>query len=266
MTEPTAQTGEIKGRVISTSRDFPAGVPIVNAEVDLQDSNNTINKDVPPATTDLDGNYHLTGVPLNSQWRVKCIAFGAQAAQKDLTPTTQETLGVDLDLKLPYHIHLVHERGAPEPPIVQVGKPFMLSIGGWRSEGENPTSKWSVPPGFQLVLTETPDSILVTALKSGLMPVQVTLTDITPGTRSQTKAQMIYKINVPVAASAQFVSGQVDMRLQRTLANPTLDQALWVAIRARTHAIHFPHYQRFMNQIFAHRVLGDEKLPLRGER
>jgi hypothetical protein len=34
----------------------------------------------------------------------------------------------------------------------------------------------------------------------------------------------------------------------RTASDPTLDQALWVAIRNRTHAISFGRYQHFMNK------------------
>jgi Carboxypeptidase regulatory-like domain len=40
----------------------------------------------------------------------------------------------------------------------------------------------------------------------------------------------------------------VGVRLQRTASDPTLDQALWVAIRNRTRALSFDRYQRFMNR------------------
>jgi len=40
----------------------------------------------------------------------------------------------------------------------------------------------------------------------------------------------------------------IGIRLHRTQSDPTLDQALWVAIRNRTHAISFNRYQDFMNR------------------
>ena len=40
----------------------------------------------------------------------------------------------------------------------------------------------------------------------------------------------------------------VNVRLQRTASDPTLDQALWVAIRNRTRAMSFGRYQEFMNR------------------
>ena len=38
------------------------------------------------------------------------------------------------------------------------------------------------------------------------------------------------------------------VRLTRTASDPTLDQALWVAIRNRTHAISFDRYRKFINR------------------
>ncbi len=40
----------------------------------------------------------------------------------------------------------------------------------------------------------------------------------------------------------------MNIRLQRTASDPTLDQALWVAIRNRTRAMSFGRYQEFMNR------------------
>ncbi len=43
----------------------------------------------------------------------------------------------------------------------------------------------------------------------------------------------------------------IGVRLHRTQSDPTLDQALWVAIRNRTFAISFNRYQEFMNRALA---------------
>jgi hypothetical protein len=43
--------------------------------------------------------------------------------------------------------------------------------------------------------------------------------------------------------------GPVEVQLQSTFSQPTLDQALWAAIRNRTAAISFPRYQRFIDRL-----------------
>jgi hypothetical protein len=45
------------------------------------------------------------------------------------------------------------------------------------------------------------------------------------------------------------VHGDLNVRLHRAAMEPTLDQALWVAIKNRTHAISFGEYRKFMDRI-----------------
>ncbi|MDX1545885.1 MAG: hypothetical protein R3247_02790 [Rhodothermales bacterium] len=45
-------------------------------------------------------------------------------------------------------------------------------------------------------------------------------------------------------------STERNVRLNRSAAQPTLDQALWVAIRQRTNNLGFTHYRRFVNRVF----------------
>ena len=47
----------------------------------------------------------------------------------------------------------------------------------------------------------------------------------------------------------QSISGNVGVTLRRTASEPTLDQALWVAIRNRTQAISFDRYRDFLNRV-----------------
>ena len=57
----------------------------------------------------------------------------------------------------------------------------------------------------------------------------------------------------------QMIGGNIGVRLERTSVYPTRDQALWVAIRNRTHAIGFNRYSQFIN-----RVLQNEDIELFG--
>jgi hypothetical protein len=45
------------------------------------------------------------------------------------------------------------------------------------------------------------------------------------------------------------MSGDVNVKLHRATVEPTLDQALWVAIKNRTHAVSFVEYKRFMDHV-----------------
>ena len=45
------------------------------------------------------------------------------------------------------------------------------------------------------------------------------------------------------------VGGKIGVTLGRTTSIPTLDQALWVAIRNRTRAISFGAYRSFINRV-----------------
>lgn len=47
----------------------------------------------------------------------------------------------------------------------------------------------------------------------------------------------------------QMIGGNIGVRLERTRVYPTRDQALWVAIRNRTHAIGFHRYSTFINRV-----------------
>jgi hypothetical protein len=47
----------------------------------------------------------------------------------------------------------------------------------------------------------------------------------------------------------QMIGGNIGVRLERTRVHPTRDQALWIAIRNRTHAIGFTRYGNFINRV-----------------
>lgn len=47
----------------------------------------------------------------------------------------------------------------------------------------------------------------------------------------------------------EMIGGHIGVRLDRTRVHPTRDQALWIAIRNRTHAIGFTRYSHFINRV-----------------
>jgi hypothetical protein len=65
-------------------------------------------------------------------------------------------------------------------------------------------------------------------------------------------------------ATVQTVGGSVGVTLHRSATCPTLDQALWAAIRNRTHAISFHRFRHFLHRVL--RWEEHEKLPEAIER
>src|SRR6202042_548496 len=87
-----------------------------------------------------------------------------------------------------------------------------------------------------------------------LRKLEVELTVIVKKVVIEVSAWAVFKLIVMIrAAEIQKleISGfpePIRIRLHRTESFPTCDQALWVAIRNRTHAISFGRYQEFMNR------------------
>ncbi len=73
--------------------------------------------------------------------------------------------------------------------------------------------------------------------------------DIAPGPVNEVNVGNSVRLQEPVA-----------VRLQRTASDPTLDQALWVAIRNRTRALSFDRYRIFMNRA----LRWEERDPFKG--
>ena len=77
------------------------------------------------------------------------------------------------------------------------------------------------------------------------------------------EVRMFVSFNVS-AATVQTIGGELSVTLHRSVTSPTLDQALWAAIRNRTHAISFHRYRHFLNRVL--RWEEHEKLPEAIER
>ncbi|HKE26049.1 MAG TPA: carboxypeptidase-like regulatory domain-containing protein [Bryobacteraceae bacterium] len=78
------------------------------------------------------------------------------------------------------------------------------------------------------------------------------------GSNSGTPTATVFS-DLSASEEAQTVRGQLGITLQRTASDPTLDQALWVAIRNRTQAISFGRYREFINRVL--RWEENDKLP-----
>jgi len=250
MAEASNSAPEIHGQVLT----FTTNVPIIDAEVCVLDREKNF---LQCSVTNESGMYSIEKRPPGAHY-LTCYAFDAS---------------VSVELKEGREYHLTHKKWNHSVQVIDaatgrelkgpatVGKPFVLHI-------ENPLTRdepqCPPPPGVHMFWVPQDSSFTVTALDAGLKEFVVTYTDRTTGERSGANAKVSHRVSVPVAESVQSVRGQHSVRLERTFTPPTRDEALWAAIRARTHAIHFRPYQHFINRVFAHYVLRREKTVLRG--
>jgi len=165
---------------------------------------------------------------------VRCVAFG-QSRQREFPIERDSAADVDLDLELDLEISLhAYERESGE---------FV--------------------PASRIMASRY---VLVRLEHLGL-PIQVVRFSATPAAsivaarkyEAEIKFDSSGRARVEAVAKAMDDEAEAALCIEFDVTDPTLDQALWVAIRNRTHAISFYRYRDFIN-----RVLGreeNEKLP-----
>jgi hypothetical protein len=94
--------------------------------------------------------------------------------------------------------------------------------------------------------------------RPGRPVIEVTIVERKDGYGDKANAKA--RIEVPVAESdVQRIGGHVSVTMERTPSHPTLDQALWVAIRNRTRAISFENYRDFIIRVLENEAYADLK-------
>ena len=78
--------------------------------------------------------------------------------------------------------------------------------------------------------------------------VEVTIVEKenSPDGKARARASIEFAVS---QSDVQRIGGRIQVSLDRTQSDPTLDQALWVAIRNRTHAISFERYRTFIEGV-----------------
>ncbi|WP_433968358.1 hypothetical protein [Tunturiibacter gelidiferens] len=107
--------------------------------------------------------------------------------------------------------------------------------------------EWSHPRSDGFVQLR-PDEVELVFAHAAPVRLEVTVIGITTPSDVHPKATAHAEITVS-DPDIQMIGGQVGVTLHRTSSDPTLDQALWVAIRDRTQAISFNRYREFLNRV-----------------
>jgi hypothetical protein len=200
------------------------------------------------------GDYVLSGDFPSGKYVLQGKHFGQKIdKQLELEEDTDFDLGnfdFDLDVRLTFKA----EREGKLQPVtfVTAGKRLVVVLES-RAGRHIGSIRWHVSPEVQWAQSKN-EIEMVVPLGVSQLQVEAQVADI-----AGAYTKVSYVVDV-VSGETQRIEGDVavkgpvalqepvSVRLHRTASYPTLDQALWVAIRNRTRAISFGRYQEFMNR------------------
>lgn len=237
----------IKGRVTHESK-FAVG----NAKVSLIGG----AKVVDPTRSGEDGAYQISADLPDGRYKVQCELFGTMH-EEDFDVAGGKDCEVSIDCGLLVELNLfMEDAGGQRSPAkdATAGKRLIISadvkVGGkavtdfefrWKLR---PDLRYSRLSGNEIdtVPPYGPADVDVEAILLEKLVAAELAAYIRKNREVQVRQAEIQSVDVA------RLPEPIGIRLHRTQSDPTLDQALWVAIRNRTHAISFNRYQDFMNR------------------
>ena len=159
--------------------------------------------------------------------------------------TEAPVLELDLRFELTLHIygegdqrHRVSRAVVGQPLVVRLEAPDYRDLA---------RVKWTTPPDAHAI--ESDHEVELVFREAGKACVEATVVaewEAPERTRPEVRMRAEFTVSEP---AVQTIRGNVGVTLHRSASRPTLDQALWVAIRNRTHAISFGRYREFLNRV-----------------
>ena len=260
----------ISGRVIDGG---PSKGPVRGAEVVLLAAVPSVTADETPDTkrkagattspdylpqaktvTDDDGRFTFAeNLDDKTLYRLKTEAFGVPLESDVGKLSRGQETHAELKLDLNFEIHPATEDGTPSTKAFRgrIGRTTVAKLEGNTVAIAN-VAKFEIIGGRGLSSVDvSPLEVELSFTRPGRVRVEGLVTDKKPNSRGD-------RPQVPVSAKDDFavsepelnmVAGKVGVALQRSAAHPTLDQALWIAIRNRSRAIAFDPYRDFIDQV-----------------
>lgn len=236
-----------KGRVTHTSLKYP----IANARVLIFDST---GREVASTVSDSDGNLALGDLPEES-YTLKCKAFG-----KDRGPVSMKVVeGLDCNATIDFDLGLqmvfgVDNAGTFEKVATATANQKLTVRLESKVDKYIAAYRWNAAPRVTTARTEKNELQLIVPQGVNALQIEVIATDEAGAFAGVIQEIQVWPADIQMVGGDLAVTGRVaiqepvNIRLQRTASDPTLDQALWVAIRNRTRAMSFGRYQEFMNR------------------
>src|SRR6266478_6459599 len=245
---------------------------VANAEVQLFSESTTRTKGrarqptgepLQRTRTDTAGCYQFHCEP--GDYLVLCEAF-EQVKSVDAPPVSQGqiTEAPVLELEIGFALALYTYADGDERRRVSrgiVGQPLIVRFEA-PDYGEIAKIKWLAPLSARAI--ESDHEVELVFREAGKAIVEaIAVEEWEAPTSDRPEVRMSVAFNVS-EATVQTIGGSVGVTLHRSATCPTLDQALWAAIRNRTHAISFHRFRHFLHRVL--RWEEHEKLPEAIER
>jgi hypothetical protein len=254
--------GGISGRVSHTGDTGPVSYADVRLyRLDRQEGR-TLEVELDRVQTDRDGRFRFGGRHEHRPLLIRCLAFG-KTHEKEIQAEGAAETHLDLNLEFRVVPLLYGEGGQLSAATRAIAGRRMVLRAEWPSETQIENIHWETPRGAAVVELG-PNEIELLFARSGRARVEAVGADRNPnsfGGRAEAAASADFAVSEP---EVQTIAGHVGVTLQRTGSEPTLDQALWVAIRNRTQAISFARYREFLDRVL--RWEEHDRMPERFER
>jgi hypothetical protein len=225
--------------------------PVSGAEVQLlrPTKKATGQYSIEPVVTDDTGRYVFGNDLERKSYLIRYRAFGKSVEREvEITDEPQEK-NIDLELEVRLTTHAYSPQGDTIVPAIRAvaGRPLVVRAESAIASDQIESIEWnSLPRAAKTQLGR--GEVEFVFGRTGIVHIEATLIG-SPHHEGVRPKAMIYADFAVSEPDIQMIGGQVGVTLHRTASDPTLDQALWVAIRDRSYAISFNRYREFMNRV-----------------
>ena len=224
--------------------------PVDNAKVHLFRMENGNERLVDTRPTDAAGRFDFPLQYDEGEYVVRCRAFDRGHEWRSRISRDHPVGEISLDLQLGFKLstHKPSDQGAALAPISYAAAGSHVLVRAETAVDDHIASyQWNA---HDADMTDLGREAVLMFHRPGHAKIEATIVEKTyePG---ETPARARTSIEFAVSESdVRKIGGHIRVTMDRTPSDPTLDQALWVAIRNRTHAISFERYREFVGQFF----------------
>jgi hypothetical protein len=229
--------------------------PIHNAEIDY------LNADGSPsgqrAFSNPDGNFELRVdyEDAGPTYQLRATAFGAPAETQPADEKQREQIYFRLQIGLQISLNSYGDGGTINSTDRAVAGKRLILKATSKVDPRIGAYDWRIPPQAQGAQFGREVELVLSQPGTYSAAVRIHDNQLNEaGQKAAVTTQQVFEVG---PADLQMVSGNVqsdvrgelNVKLHRAAFEPTLDQALWDAIKNRTHAISFIEYRRFMDRV-----------------
>jgi hypothetical protein len=229
----------------STTHTSGAG-PVSNAEVRLIRIEDEKEDQVAVTRSNAAGRFSFAQECEDGHYVVRCRAFGRHSEHGPIDldePIHEITLDLDLGFRLTIYSHSSQDERLVPTSYAVVGRRALMRV---ETSVDSEIAEYEWKEHRDVEITRLGREAELVFARAGRPVIEATIVE-----KHDQKARASSLAEIAVSESdVQKIGGHIRVTMDRTPSDPTLDQALWVAIRNRTHAISFERYREFLARVF----------------